>query len=275
MKGNLWEETKLEQSKKHGIDGVETANLITNEIKIELEKNECENIWKKKLTGIYLLKSPSNKFYVGQSVDIYKRFNSYKYGKCKSQRKLYNAIKKYGLDNFEKIVLEECLISELNENEKFWIIFFNSLDGGYNLDSGGGNGRMVSDETKSILFKLKIENNDDWGIYYDKRRKTYTFRFKHNGNRVSKCGIKSLDECRIYKQSVINNFDFHIKKSNYDTLEKIRLKKRENLLWGIKQYKIGYRVAFKENKKLYTKRGFPTIESVILYRNGLVNNKYI
>lgn len=47
MKDNLWEETKLEQSKKHEIDGVEIANHTTRKIKIKLEKNECENIWTK------------------------------------------------------------------------------------------------------------------------------------------------------------------------------------------------------------------------------------
>lgn len=61
----------------------------------------------------------------------------------KSQPYFYNAIKKYGWDNFEHIILE-CGLNEnqVDEREKFWIKYFNSTneDYGYNL-SDGGNGK--------------------------------------------------------------------------------------------------------------------------------------
>ena len=49
------------------------------------------------------------------------------------------AIRKYGLENFDISILEECeTIDELNEREKFWIRELNcKIPNGYNLTDGG------------------------------------------------------------------------------------------------------------------------------------------
>ena len=60
-----------------------------------------------KKSGIYKLTSPSGKCYIGQSVDIVQRILQYKKLQCKSQIKLYNAIKKYGFKNFKIEILYE------------------------------------------------------------------------------------------------------------------------------------------------------------------------
>ena len=41
-----------------------------------------------KISGIYKITNPKGKVYIGQSIDIYKRFKSYKYSGFKMQRKL-------------------------------------------------------------------------------------------------------------------------------------------------------------------------------------------
>ena len=47
--------------------------------------------------GIYKIVSPSEKIYIGQSINIEKRWEkNYKTLKCKTQTKLYNSLKKYG-----------------------------------------------------------------------------------------------------------------------------------------------------------------------------------
>ena len=61
------------------------------------------------------------------------------------------AIKKYGIENFIKEILEECESKELlNEKEKYWISFYNSrnLKIGYNLSEGGTGGKLVDVEAK-------------------------------------------------------------------------------------------------------------------------------
>jgi hypothetical protein len=50
------------------------------------------------MIGIYKITSPSKKVYIGQSVNIEKRKYFYEIGNCKKQIKLYNSIKKYGLN---------------------------------------------------------------------------------------------------------------------------------------------------------------------------------
>lgn len=66
---------------------------------------------------------------------------------------LRNAIEKYGFDVFDSSILQECSSdTELNEQEKYWINFYNSTDPtkGYNFHSGG-KVRYMSDEHREAL----------------------------------------------------------------------------------------------------------------------------
>jgi hypothetical protein len=63
-----------------------------------------------------------------------------------SGKLLITAIKKYGLDNFKKEILEHCNSLEiLNEREIFWISYYNSTDRniGYNIAVGGTGGNTI------------------------------------------------------------------------------------------------------------------------------------
>jgi len=99
----------------------------------------------------------NNNLYIGQSInDNEKYFGSGKYIK--------NAIKKYGIGNFSKEILEYCFNGELNKKEKYWINYYDSYHNGYNLTMGGQSGWMLgckhSDDTKKqISQKLKGVNN--------------------------------------------------------------------------------------------------------------------
>ena len=46
--------------------------------------------------GIYKITNPNGKVYIGQSIDIDKRWNKYKVKNCKPQIRLYNSLNKYG-----------------------------------------------------------------------------------------------------------------------------------------------------------------------------------
>ena len=92
--------------------------------------------------GIYKITNLiTDECYVGQSVDIYKRWNDH----CKCGlgidtppgNKLYKAIQEYGLDNFTFELLTECKQAELNEKEKYFIELYQADTFGYN--STGGN----------------------------------------------------------------------------------------------------------------------------------------
>lgn len=96
------------------------------------------------MVGIYKITNKVNgKVYVGQSIDIIDRWKQHYYKAFNSKEVAFNsaihsAFRKYGIENFELEVIEECSAEELDEKEKFWVKEFNSLSpNGYNILSGG------------------------------------------------------------------------------------------------------------------------------------------
>ena len=124
-------------------------------------------------SGIYMIKNKiNNHVYIGQSTNIYKRFNSHhkrdsfnkKYGYYNT--KLSKAIRKYGWNNFDVYILEECTQSELNKREIYWINYYNSYRKGYNSTPGGNNfsEKVFSKKTnkkrrKTLEINGKLKND--------------------------------------------------------------------------------------------------------------------
>lgn len=72
------------------------------------------------MIGIYKITNPSNKIYVGQSINIKKRFVNYKCLNCKGQIKLFNSFNKYGIKNHIFEILHLCEIEDLNKLERYY-----------------------------------------------------------------------------------------------------------------------------------------------------------
>ena len=102
----------------------------------------CNNVLgTKTITGIYKITNQETKeCYIGQSVDIGKRFKDHV--KCgldidrPQGNKLYQSMIDYGLWNFSFELLEECSKELLNEKEKFYISLYQSKDFGFNSTQG-------------------------------------------------------------------------------------------------------------------------------------------
>ena len=78
--------------------------------------------------GIYKITSPSGKIYIGQSSNVENRWNKYKnINNSVTQLKLYRSFKKYDIENHKFEIIEECKITELNECEIRWVLYFNLL----------------------------------------------------------------------------------------------------------------------------------------------------
>ena len=85
----------------------------------------------------------NKKVYIGQTcLDPERRWRTNGEG-YKDSPKFYNAIKKYGWDNFEHEIIEDNLNSkQADEREIYWIAFYDSYnndDKGYNMTPGGSN----------------------------------------------------------------------------------------------------------------------------------------
>ena len=115
--------------------------------------------------GIYKITNILNKkCYIGQSINIPLRWRHHRSFSLKeSNYPLYRAFKKYGIENFTFEILEECLPSELNEKEIYWIKFFNSYNEGYNQTFGGqgasNNVIKISIEDLKIIYLLLKESD--------------------------------------------------------------------------------------------------------------------
>jgi hypothetical protein len=122
------------------------------------------------MTGIYKITSPSFKIYIGQSKDILKRWQQYKY--CKNKTKIQNSIKKHGIQKHKFEVIEECSIKLLDERERYWQDFYKVLDKNIGLNlvltQTEYKAKEFSEETiikqKSSGKKIKFSN--EW---YEKR----------------------------------------------------------------------------------------------------------
>lgn len=102
----------------------------------------CNNILgTKTICGIYKITNQLTKeCYIGQSVDISKRFKDH--AKCgldidrPQGNKLYQSMLEDGLWNFTFELLEECPKEQLNEKEKFYISLYDSNNYGFNSTIG-------------------------------------------------------------------------------------------------------------------------------------------
>jgi group I intron endonuclease len=116
--------------------------------------------------GIYKITSPTGKIYVGQSVNIEKRWSKYKRLECTNQKRLYNSLKKYGVSNHSFCILELCEKEELNIKERYYQEIFKVIDHGLNLilTTHENGHRIMSEETrlkqrKSMLGKTHSEES--------------------------------------------------------------------------------------------------------------------
>lgn len=156
-----------------------------------------------KKIGIYKITNPKGKIYIGQSVDIYARWNKYKKLNCKEQTILYRSFLKYGVENHMFEIICECSEVDLNKKERYYQDYFNCVSkNGLNCMLTGtedkhcvvsietrkkqsiakkniseatrlklsitSKGRLHTDETKKRISSIKTKNviNTETGIIY-------------------------------------------------------------------------------------------------------------
>ena len=94
----------------------------------------------------------SGKVYIGQTNNINVRWKPGAYRNC---AKFYAAIQKYGWDDFEHEILEDNLtLEEANQRETYYIELYDSINNGYNLNTGGDN-HLASEETRNKMSQTR------------------------------------------------------------------------------------------------------------------------
>lgn len=112
-------------------------------------------------SGIYRIYNKiTTESYIGQSIDIKRRILNhmnvaYNENSPEYNYPLYQSIRKYGLDNFEVYVLENCTPDELNDREIYWISLFDTYIHGYNQTTGGTDVKQPPKYLNQLIIDLQ------------------------------------------------------------------------------------------------------------------------
>jgi group I intron endonuclease len=221
------------------------------------------------MIGIYKITSPSKKVYIGQSVNIERRFLDYRKSLKKQQIKLFNSIKKYGYENHTFEVVEECEIKDLNDRERYWQDFYNVIS------ANGLNCRLTKTNDKSgNLSKETIEKLKNKDFSYLKGN---SFRKDILHTEEIKQQIKNTLIENSKKDNYVNGMTgkfgvlnpFYGKKHSKKTLEKMRIKPNSKTILNIENG-IFYN-SIKEASNIYG-INYSTLKDNLNNRRGIKNN---
>lgn len=182
---------------------------------------------------IYAYKKRSNQkiVYIGQSIDLETRHKQHvQYDPFNINNREYNyplsrGIRKYGVEEYELIILEENLLQEqLDAREKYWIRFYDTCFNGYNQTIGGSYPskpvfdentvnmviEMLKDESYSfqdIVDKTGVSMTHVYNINTGHRRKRDELKYPIRENNIKGTqGLKfSQKECKMIHEEILKN----------------------------------------------------------------------
>lgn len=182
--------------------------------------------------------------YVGQTKDITTRHKTHiKYDPYIKTKREYNyplsrGIRKYGVENYELVILKEVEIHELDNEEIYYIKLYNTYYNGYNQTKGGKQyttSHIYSDEVVDKIIDLLANSNLTMthiseitgvslthihNINYGTRRQIQGMSYpirpkevnrenkKHYGNSSAKRKLTNKDVYEIYDLLKYTNFTF-------------------------------------------------------------------
>jgi group I intron endonuclease len=119
------------------------------------------------MIGIYKITSPTGKIYIGQTTNFKRRKNYYKNGARPYQIRIYNSLQKYGYDAHSIEFIEESLVENLNEIERYWQEFYDVIgENGLNcrLTATNDKSGYLSDELKQKLSDIRKKTiiSEEW-----------------------------------------------------------------------------------------------------------------
>lgn len=171
--------------------------------------------------------------YVGQSNNMYRRNRNWNnINWYYANQLLTDDRKKYGLDNFKTMILQECdTQKELDRWEKHYIKFFNTVyPNGYNDNEGGSigyhhsertkqkisnteKGKFVSEETKLKIAKPIVQINERGEIIFWNSAKECSENGEYNYS------VKNISAvCHKHKKTHLNS-KFYFKDEYLKMLE--------------------------------------------------------
>jgi group I intron endonuclease len=188
---------------------------------------------------------------------------------------LNNAIKKYGIQNFIRGIIEYINPDEWQEKEQYWIKEMRSHinEWGYNL-TYGGDGMLGNKHTEETKEKIKSSNKKTWKN--EELRKTHSKIIKktYENNEIAKNKLSKSAICNWKNEEYRNNFTKKMNKK-YEDPDFINLcKENTTNLWKISEFRKKTSNAIKNgwnDDELRKKRGKGGILKI---KNNIIIKEY-
>lgn len=169
---------------------------------------------------IYKHTSPSGKCYIGQTVNVRKRWRETAYSGCP---KFYKAIQKYGWDNIQHEILCVCHdAEEANEAEARFIESYDSINNGYNVVVGAGS--ILRGENNPMYGKSVTDFMTDEEVATWKKRLSESHMGECNNFYGKHHSAESIEHIRQKKIGVPNPL-------NLSGAQRQALSDRGKLIW--------------------------------------------
>lgn len=157
------------------------------------------------MIGIYKIENKINQnVYIGQSNNIEMRWKQHKINIKNGSQTIYKAIRKYGIENFDFSILEECPLEKLDEREKYWIEYYNSYEKGYNENLGGQGVRLFTQEFIDQVILKWEEGKSISEIAILFKKENYTIQHILRNFCETYSGEESTKRGKRYQQSKIH-----------------------------------------------------------------------
>jgi len=172
---------------------------------------------------VYRFISPSNKSYIGKTISTFnERYKTHIYAfKAGNKTIFYDAVKKYGFENFKTEILAEADSDiELKDMEKYYISFYNSYgENGYNMTPGGDGNRLIG-ELNGMYGKHHTKEARDKMSLSRKGKQTGNKNPWHKSNRTD-------EELKTRSLKARKSFKENFEKLSTEEQQKIRQQKSD------------------------------------------------
>ncbi len=185
------------------------------------------------MIGIYKIHNIVNdKIYIGQSLNVKYRISRHIYELSKGKHKnehLQNSWNKYGQENFEFTIIEECTEDQLDKREQYWLDYYGGLDNNktFNLREAGNRSTLTKSSRTKISNSLKGIQAWNKGLTRDNDYRVAQYSDKLKGTKLKE----------KQKQQISQTVKQHHLNGDYD-YEQITQKRLQTQQENIKNGKI-------------------------------------